>query len=406
MAYEGVSIVDYLRSVGQPSDYASRAQLAASKGIGGYSGQAQQNTQLLNMLRGSGAAPAPTQQGQTPQATPQQTQQATPTPSTGTSGGTPPPYAPDTVNQTVDYGGITWKGNPGQGWTAQSKTGGGSLSGIDTKAFNAPTINLPQLYESLYQSSGIKDLENALSTKTTAYNEQVAKIKDNPYLSEATMSGRLSKLADKFNADSKLELDKIAMQKADIETKLNLETKQFDINNQQSQQAWNQFNSLLSAGALDNASGEDIANITRATGISSGMIQSAIEQNKKKNAPKASISTFDDGENTYAIAIDDNGNVINKQLIGQSEQKSTGGGATKTEIAKQEKEQNTANLTQSVKNGITLKSLINAFSGALTIDEIYRIYNTYSPFGKAKETLAQVKQGIYATSKGGLPKKK
>ncbi len=58
--YQGNSLVDFLKSVGQPPDYASRATLAASKGITGYTGSAQQNTQLLNVLRG-GQSPQPTQ---------------------------------------------------------------------------------------------------------------------------------------------------------------------------------------------------------------------------------------------------------------------------------------------------------------------------------------------------------
>lgn len=49
--YTGNSIVDYLNSVGQNSSYSSRSQLAASKGIQGYTGSAAQNTQLLNLLR-------------------------------------------------------------------------------------------------------------------------------------------------------------------------------------------------------------------------------------------------------------------------------------------------------------------------------------------------------------------
>ena len=281
-----------------------------------------------------------------------------------------------------------------------------SGTGIDTAgAFNQPTINLPQLYEQLYASSGIRDIESGLSAKTNAYNEQVAKIKDNPYLSEATMTGRLSKLSDKFNADTANIRSDIAMRKADLETKLNLQTKQFDINSQQAKLAWEQFNSLLSSGALDNASGDDIAQITRATGISSSMIQSAIGVSKKKNAPQVSVSQFDDGTNVYAVAIDENGNVVNKQIIGASEPSKTGG-ATKTETKAQEKKQNTANLTESVKDKVSLKALIEYYSSVLSIDDIYRIYNLYSPFGRAKETLAQVKQGIFASEKGGLPKKK
>lgn len=52
-SYSGVSVVDYLNSIGQASDYASRAKLAADKGITNYTGTAEQNTQLLSMMKGS-----------------------------------------------------------------------------------------------------------------------------------------------------------------------------------------------------------------------------------------------------------------------------------------------------------------------------------------------------------------
>lgn len=57
MAYTGGSIVDYLKSVGKPSDYSSRAQLAKQSGITNYAGTAQQNTQLLGMLRAPSVSP-------------------------------------------------------------------------------------------------------------------------------------------------------------------------------------------------------------------------------------------------------------------------------------------------------------------------------------------------------------
>lgn len=51
------SIVDYLNSQGQDSSYAARKQLAQQNGISNYRGTAQQNTQLLGILRsGSGAS--------------------------------------------------------------------------------------------------------------------------------------------------------------------------------------------------------------------------------------------------------------------------------------------------------------------------------------------------------------
>lgn len=51
--YNGISIVDGLNSVGYNSSYASRKELAAKLGIANYTGTAAQNTQMLNMLRGT-----------------------------------------------------------------------------------------------------------------------------------------------------------------------------------------------------------------------------------------------------------------------------------------------------------------------------------------------------------------
>ena len=139
MAYEGVSIVDYLKSVGSPTDFASRANLAASKGITGYTGQSQQNTQLLNMLRG-GATGAPiTQPTATPQSQPTSQSVAQPSASPTMGGG-------DTELQQLEK----TDRNPVQEsryqelkrqQPQQSAGGGGGIP-----AFNQPTINLPQLH--------------------------------------------------------------------------------------------------------------------------------------------------------------------------------------------------------------------------------------------------------------------
>lgn len=220
--------------------------------------------------------------------------------------------------------------------SSASFPGGSSGAGV---GFTAPeTINLPKLYESLYASSGIRDIEAELSAKTNEYNEQVAKIKDNPYLSEATMTGRISKLDQKFNADAQNIKNDIAMRKADVETQLNLQSKQFDINSEQAKTAFSQFQSLLESGALDNASGEDIANITRATGISSSMIQSAVQANKAKNV-KTSIIEYDDGTNQGFMVVDANtGQVINSQVVAASKPtKATGGSGSGGLTASQQK---------------------------------------------------------------------
>ena len=50
--YKGSSLVDYLKSVGQPTTFNYREKLAKQNGIGNYKGTASQNTELLNKLRG------------------------------------------------------------------------------------------------------------------------------------------------------------------------------------------------------------------------------------------------------------------------------------------------------------------------------------------------------------------
>jgi|TARA_Y100000310_G_scaffold110581_1_gene108959 hypothetical protein len=193
-----------------------------------------------------------------------------------------------------------------------------------------PAIDLPALYESQFADSGISEIEADLSAKGSAYAEQVAKIKDNPYLSEADMTGRIKKLTEKFEADQAVIRNDIAVRKADIETKLNLELKQFDINSDQAKLALDQFNSLLEAGALDRASGEDIANLTRSTGIKSSMIQSAIQsrldaisaERKEEKEIKTSLQTIDDGTTQWAVLINtQTGDVISRTELGRSKPK-------------------------------------------------------------------------------------
>lgn len=370
---------------------------------------------------------------------------------------TQPGYAPNVENQTVDFGGATWKGQPGSGWTLQrvnpeatnysSTPGKGDInpetgkayainpetgvwddnywtnkvepqlnaanvdggSGAGSMGFTQPTIDLPKLYEGLYASSGVTDIERQLSDKTNQYNAAVSGIKDNPYLSEGTMTGRISKLTDRFSADSANIKNDIAMRKADIETKLNLETKQFDINSQQAQQAFSQFQSLLSAGALDNASGQDIANLTRSTGLSSSMIQSAIGVSKAKNAPKVNtqVISFDDGDNAgYAVINSDTGAIINKQIVAASkpsavEQKAitngTTGGTEKKQTATQIKQEALAQLPKDFNNKMTLGTAMGFYQKyGLSAQQIYDIYKrvNYYKATPAQQTADKKKYGV------------
>ncbi len=196
--------------------------------------------------------------------------------------------------------------------------GGGAVTGGGVGMPVTPSINLPDLYKSLTKDSGIEAIQADLSTKEKQYNEAVSKINDNPFLSEASRVGRQQKLTTDYQNSIKSLQNDVATKKADIETQLNLKSKQFDIESQQAKDAFSQFNSLLGMGALNNAGGNEIAAITRTTGLSSTMIQSAISAAKDKNTPTSTIQ-WDDGTNKgFAVINSKTGDIINKQTISAS----------------------------------------------------------------------------------------
>lgn len=339
--YSGNSIVDYLSSTGQASDFNSRASIAASKGISNYTGTAAQNTQLLQALKaGSPPTPAaapvtppagqPNAQARTVQPTPAPQSQKTPSTSAPSQSGgeqelinamTSKGHTPESAKAAIQGRGYNDLAREYLG----TQSGASSLSGDAMTA--TPSIDLPKLYQTLYDSSGISAKQDEYNLKEKQYLEAKAKISDNPFLDASTVDKRLRKLNDIYDAETAPLRNEIATRKADIETQMNLQTKQFDINSQAARESLSRFNALLEIGALDNASGEDIANITRSTGISSGLILGAVEARKTANL-QTSIQSFDDGnEEGFTIyTIDPNGNIVNqtRQVTGRSKAKSTG----------------------------------------------------------------------------------
>ena len=200
---------------------------------------------------------------------------------------------------------------------APSGGGGVATSGGGTMPVT-PSINLPDLYKSLTKDSGIEGIQADLSVKEKQYNDAVSKINDNPFLSEASRVGRQQKLTTDYQNSIKSLQNDVTIKKADIETQLNLKSKQFDIESQQAKDALSQFNTLLDMGSLNNAGGDEIAAITRTTGLSSSMIQSAINTSKAKNVKTETIK-FDDGTNQgFAIINSDTGDIISKQTVAES----------------------------------------------------------------------------------------
>ena len=375
----------------------TEAQSLAKYGTVSYTAWDEASAQADWNAKHGGNAPIPTA---TPTPTPQSTLQPSPTPALNPTGG-------GQAGEAALIQAMTQKGHTeataraaiaGRGAADLAREYGvnlGATTGIP--GFSAqPSIDLPGLYKSLYDSSGVSDLEKDLSAKEKEYTEAKGRVNENPFLSEATRTGRIAKLEELFNERTANLRNDIARKKADVETSLNLQMKQFDINSQQTQQAISQFNSLLGVGALNNASGEDIANLARSTGMSTGMIQGAIDY-ARQTQTEPQIISYDDGTNQGFVTVDKNtGTIINKQVIGAS---TGGGGGTAGE---REMVRVKDQLVQNIKNGMTLGDAISLYGGSLSLADITQLYNQYSIYGPAKESGSQVQQ-MYLQSKK-LPK--
>ena len=200
----------------------------------------------------------------------------------------------------------------GAGSTGTSTGGTGAGLGVAPQS----EFNLPELYKGLVTDSGIKNLEEEYTGMNKEFVEAKGKINDNPFLSEATRVGRVAKIESLFAERTQGIRDEIATKKADVETQLNLQLKQFDINSQQAKDAQDQLNFLLTSGALANASGEDIATLTRSTGYSSSMIMSAIESSKPGRETQVIQTEDDNGVVTVSVVDKNTGEIVNQSSLG------------------------------------------------------------------------------------------
>lgn len=296
---------------------------------------------------------------------------------------------------------------PGTTQPGSTTSGAGAGAGsFDASVLSPATINLPELYKSLYQDSGIQAKEAELADLEKQFTEVKGGINDNPYLSEATRVGRVAK-AESLHAERTKNLrDEIATKKADIETQINLQTKQFDINSSAATQALNQFNTLLSLGALNDASGDSIAAITRTTGIPSDMIYSAISANKKKDQ-KVTVETFtDDNGNVTAVAIDQNGNIVNQTSLGALGKADSGGGSGSTSTTKAQflaDASSTATGTQTDAGWVgVFPQLVAKYAPYYSLQDIYNLYaqsEAGKKYGTPKESAQEIKE-IYDAYRG------
>lgn len=175
--YTGPSIVDYLSSIGQLNDYASRAILAREKGIVNYTGTAEQNTQLLNALRGQQSIPA---------AQPVSTGGVAPI------GGVVPSVAPpDIFTQTKDF---------------LSQTYGINVGNIGM-AFSDPVSSIKTIIKDVMVSLGLPDVKTQIEAVgkekkelEDAQAEEIMKVDENPWLSEGLRIRKTAAIKTKYES--------------------------------------------------------------------------------------------------------------------------------------------------------------------------------------------------------------
>lgn len=211
-----------------------------------------------------------------------------------------------------------------------NKASGASVgsSGMNSLSSNrgAPTIDLNAIYNTATNTPEIQALKKEVEQKKAGYNTAVTSINNNPYASEATRLGKISKLDNTAQREIQNLEGNLAQKYADAQTKVNIAAQQYNINNQQYQNELSKLNLLISSGALLNASGNDIAQIGLATGMSSDMIKGIQNKMKSDNVkPQVITNTDDSGRVTVSVIDAQNGNIISQRSLGKIGNAQTGG---------------------------------------------------------------------------------
>jgi len=192
-------------------------------------------------------------------------------------------------------------------------------------------IDLTKIYDTARSDPELLSLENQLKEKQMALDTARSTINDNPYFSEATRVGRIQKLESKANSELSTLSNLIAQKKADADVRVNLATKQYDINNREYQKNLERLNMLLSSGALMNANDSDVASVATATGFTTGQIKGMVDKMRRESA-KPQVVTDNAGNIT---AFDANTGQILYTLggIGKADKDTSDTGVKKDKIS-------------------------------------------------------------------------
>lgn len=229
----------------------------------------------------------------------------------------------NTTDATKQFLGIG--GDSGE--TITSLAGGGT--GLNTlSGGGSGSSSLQGIYDTALSNAGVSELEKQLQEKQRARDAALADINDNPFYTEATRVGKISKLNQASENDINTLSDQIKSAKADAQVRLSIANQQFNIDDKLYQRNIQKLNTLISTGAINNASSDEISQIARATGLTTSMIKSIQKQATANKKTQVNTSTDDNGNVTISVFDPATGAVIAQNSLGQiaKTSKSTGSG--------------------------------------------------------------------------------
>lgn len=195
--YNGSSVVDYLKSIGQDSGFSARAQMAKNLGIQSYAGSASQNELLLSKLRNqmpsvgnspvSGAIAGLTESG-TPGAS------AGVDPQSGEQITTPTDFKTD-IEKILQEFGIT-----------------------PPSSLQSPQTSFSETYQQVYENLGLADIKQEYDDASKEYSklqdekiDKISEINNNPWYTEGVRVSKLRQLDEKYEMKESNMLNKIKL---------------------------------------------------------------------------------------------------------------------------------------------------------------------------------------------------
>lgn len=229
-----------------------------------------------------------------------------------------------------------WQNNPAGSSAAGSPSAGANgFSGASMFSGQPAVPNLSEIYNSLFNTPEFQAKKDEVTKVETARDEAISEIQNNPWFSQATRGGKIAGI----NSDAERKLTRIngelTRMSTDAQVKYNIQVNQYTMNREAYNDQLNLFTSLLNAGAFTNASEQDKAQWSLATGIPTSMMDSILQTQKSKDL---TLQTFDDGINTYVIALDPSGTVVNRTILGQSKYGISFGSDSEWEIVSQDQQ--------------------------------------------------------------------